>query len=34
MCAKTRYKVSSNDLKGKSCYGKEEILNMKKIWNE
>merc|ERR1712196_59183 len=32
-CAPKQDNKVVNDLKGKSCYGKEEILNMKKLWN-
>ena len=33
-CAPKQSKNVSNSLKGMSCYGNSEILNMKKIWNE
>tara|TARA_Y100000741_G_scaffold166574_1_gene126027 strand:- start:4501 stop:5400 length:900 start_codon:yes stop_codon:yes gene_type:complete len=32
-CAPTQNKKVDNSLKGFSCYGKEELLNMKNIWN-
>jgi len=32
-CAPKQNNKVVDGLKGKSCYGKEEILNMKKVWN-